>query len=87
MKALQDAVPEDVREKLTAAISITMHAQGTNLKHGIERIPKMSYGSKSKIQESVSDAHLADGSGGIQVGSDGQGSIKILAIKQFVNVQ
>ncbi|XWS26537.1 hypothetical protein CRYUN_Cryun26dG0039800 [Craigia yunnanensis] len=80
MKALQDAVPEDVREKLTAAVSVIMHAQGTNLKQGIERIPKMSSGFKSKIQESVSDAlsadeikradDLADGSDSIQVGSD-----------------
>ncbi|XP_021276143.1 uncharacterized protein LOC110410653 isoform X2 [Herrania umbratica] len=88
MKALQDAVPEDVREKLTAAVSVIMHAQGTNLKQGIERIPKMSSGFKSEGQESVSAAHsadeikraddLADGSDNIQVGSDkttgGQGS-------------
>ncbi|XVF35191.1 hypothetical protein REPUB_Repub18cG0124100 [Reevesia pubescens] len=60
VKALQDAVPEDVREKLTATVSVIMHAQGTNLKQGIERIPKMSSGFKSKIQESVSDAHSAD---------------------------
>ncbi|XVF88951.1 hypothetical protein PTKIN_Ptkin19aG0092600 [Pterospermum kingtungense] len=80
MKALQDAVPEDVRGKLTAAVSVIMHAQGTNLKQGIERIPKISSVSKSKIQESVSDAHsadeikraddVADGSDGIQVGLD-----------------
>ncbi|KAK6248836.1 hypothetical protein QUC31_020401 [Theobroma cacao] len=80
MKALQDAVPEDVREKLTTAVSVIMRAQGTNLKQGIERIPKMSSGFKSEGQESVSDAHsadeikraddLADGSDNIQVGSD-----------------
>ncbi|XP_022728820.1 uncharacterized protein LOC111284421 isoform X2 [Durio zibethinus] len=86
MKALQDAVPEDVREKLTAAVSVIMHAQGTNLKQGIERIPKIQSGFKSKVQESVSDAHstdeikgaddLADGTDSIQVGSD-----KITAIQ------
>ncbi|XP_012443125.1 uncharacterized protein LOC105767998 isoform X1 [Gossypium raimondii] len=88
MKALQDAVPEDVREKLTAAVSVIMHAQGTNLKQGIERIPKMQSGFKSKVHESVSDAHstdeikrtegLADGTDNNQVGSErataGQGS-------------
>lgn len=88
MKALQDAVPEDVREKLTAAVSVIMHAQGTNLKQGIERIPKMQSGFKSKVHESVSDAHstdeikrtegLADGTVNNQVGSEkataGQGS-------------
>ncbi|XVF48836.1 hypothetical protein PTKIN_Ptkin03bG0220300 [Pterospermum kingtungense] len=88
MKALQDAVPEDVREKLTAAVSVIMQTQGTNLKQGIERIPKMSSGLKSKFQDSVNDSHsmdeikrageLADGSGSFQVGLDktigGQGS-------------
>lgn len=32
VKALQDAVPEDVREKLTASVSEILHAEGTNLK-------------------------------------------------------
>ena len=32
MKALQDAVPEDVRGKLTAAVSGFFHNQGTNFK-------------------------------------------------------
>ncbi|KAF7836838.1 Embryogenesis-associated protein EMB8 isoform B [Senna tora] len=32
MKALQDAVPEDVRGKLTAAVSGILHTQGTNMK-------------------------------------------------------
>jgi hypothetical protein len=32
MKALEDAVPEDVREKLTAAVSGILHTQGTHLK-------------------------------------------------------
>lgn len=32
MKALQDAVPEEVRGKLTAAVTGILHAQGTNLK-------------------------------------------------------
>ncbi|KAK8550363.1 hypothetical protein V6N12_039076 [Hibiscus sabdariffa] len=88
MKALQDAVPEDVREKLTGAVSVIMHSQGTNLKQGIEWIPKMQSGFKSKVQESASKAHstdeikrdqdLANGTDSNQVGSEkataGQGS-------------
>ncbi|XP_039062772.1 uncharacterized protein LOC120207366 [Hibiscus syriacus] len=34
MKALQDVVPEDVREKLMETVSVIMHSQGTNLKQG-----------------------------------------------------
>ncbi|OMO67123.1 CAAX amino terminal protease [Corchorus capsularis] len=88
IKALEGAVPEDVRGKLTAAVSVFMQTQGTHLKQGIARIPKMSSQFKSKGRESVSDAHsadeikkiddLADGSDSIEVGSDkttgGQGS-------------
>ncbi|XP_039071589.1 uncharacterized protein LOC120218760 [Hibiscus syriacus] len=88
MKALQDAVPEDVREKLTGAVSVVMHSQGTNLKQGIEWIPKMQSGFESKVQQSASKAHstdeikraqdLANGIDSNQVGSEkaiaGQGS-------------
>ncbi|XVE97840.1 hypothetical protein REPUB_Repub03eG0053200 [Reevesia pubescens] len=88
INALQDAVSEDVREKLTSAVSVIMRAQGTNLKQGIERIPKMQSGFKSKVQESLDVTHsademkraddFADDSYSIQVGSDktagGQGS-------------
>ncbi|KAL5850755.1 hypothetical protein ACOSQ4_008768 [Xanthoceras sorbifolium] len=56
MKALQDAVPEDVREKLTAAGSGILHAEGTNLNFdkllGIDKIHNVSE-FKSKIQEKV----------------------------------
>ena len=31
VKAWQDAVPEDVREKLTTAVTGILHTQGTNL--------------------------------------------------------
>ncbi|XP_020536308.1 uncharacterized protein LOC105638006 isoform X2 [Jatropha curcas] len=55
MKALQDAVPEDVREKLTIVASGILHAQRTNLKLdrllGIGKIPAVSSGFKSNIQE------------------------------------
>lgn len=34
LKALQDAVPEDVRGKLTAGVNGILHAQGNNLKFG-----------------------------------------------------
>ncbi|XVE70763.1 hypothetical protein DITRI_Ditri10aG0097200 [Diplodiscus trichospermus] len=77
MKALQDAVPEDVREKLTAAVSVIMQAQGTNLKQGIEKIPKMSSGLKSKAQETVSDGHSADEIKRTDGSADGSDSIKV----------
>ncbi|EEF46214.1 conserved hypothetical protein [Ricinus communis] len=55
MKALQDAVPEDVREKLRTSVSGILHAQNTNLKLdrflGIGKIPAATPGVKSKIQE------------------------------------
>ncbi|XP_057967408.1 uncharacterized protein LOC131157352 isoform X2 [Malania oleifera] len=58
MKALQDAVPEDVREKLTTAVSGIL-GQGTNLKNldvflSVGGLPNMSSALKSKIQENVS---------------------------------
>lgn len=57
MKALQDAVPEDVRDKLTTAASGILHAQGTNLKINellhIGGISSVSSGLKSKIQDKV----------------------------------
>ena len=56
-KALQDAVPEDVREKLTTAVTGILHTQGTNLNFNglldIARIPDVSTGLKAKIQEKV----------------------------------
>lgn len=57
MKALQDALPEDVRDKLTTAVSGILHNQGTNLKINelldIARISNVSSGLKSKIQDKV----------------------------------
>ncbi|KAK9989818.1 hypothetical protein SO802_030057 [Lithocarpus litseifolius] len=57
VKALQDAVPEDVREKLTTAVTGILHFQGTNLNFNglldIARIPDVSTGLKAKIQEKV----------------------------------
>ena len=65
MKALQDAVPEDVRGKLTSAVSGALHTQGTNLKFdqllGIARIPDMSSGLKSKIEDKVMGTSSSDG--------------------------
>ncbi|GFY98496.1 alpha/beta-Hydrolases superfamily protein [Actinidia rufa] len=46
--ALQDAVPEDVRGKLTVAVSEILHNQGTNFKFD-GRISE----SKSKTQENA----------------------------------
>ena len=57
VKALQDAVPEDVREKLTTAVTGILHTQGTNLNFNglldISRITDVSTGLKAKIQEKV----------------------------------
>lgn len=72
MNALQDAVPEDVRGKLTSAVSEILHNQGTNLKLdgllNISRTPNVASGLKSKIQEKgglssaggPEDAHSSD---------------------------
>ncbi|XP_010107073.2 uncharacterized protein LOC21402490 [Morus notabilis] len=55
MKALEDAVPEDVREKLTTAVSGILRAQGPQMKINelldISRIPNVSTGLKSKLEE------------------------------------
>ncbi|XP_030941373.1 uncharacterized protein LOC115966260 isoform X1 [Quercus lobata] len=51
VKALQDAVPEDVREKLTTAVTGILHTQGTNL--NFNGLLDVSTGLKAKIQEKV----------------------------------
>ncbi|XP_021678943.2 uncharacterized protein LOC110663827 isoform X2 [Hevea brasiliensis] len=53
MKALQDAVPEDVRGKLTGAVTGILHAQNTNLKLDglLGKVPAVSSAIKSKFQE------------------------------------
>ncbi|KAF8393682.1 hypothetical protein HHK36_021929 [Tetracentron sinense] len=57
MKALQEAVPEDVRGKLRAAVSGIVQTQGTNLNLDgllrIGQIPNVSSELKSKIQEKI----------------------------------
>uniref|UniRef100_A0A1D1Y654 UPF0750 membrane protein yitE n=3 Tax=Anthurium amnicola TaxID=1678845 RepID=A0A1D1Y654_9ARAE len=68
MKALQGAVPEDVRWKLTAAVSEIVQTQGTkinidNLKK-IGWVPRMPSTRKSKIQEQPRDISTADGPNG-----------------------
>ncbi|GKU99981.1 hypothetical protein SLEP1_g12751 [Rubroshorea leprosula] len=60
VQALQDAVPEDVRGKLTAAVTGIMSAQGTSLKQGIGRIPSVSVRFESKIEEKISSSHSAE---------------------------
>ncbi|XP_059431878.1 uncharacterized protein LOC132165366 isoform X2 [Corylus avellana] len=64
-KALEDAVPEDVREKLTAAVSGILHTQGTHLNFDglpdISRIPDVSSGLRAKIQEKVTGISGAEG--------------------------
>ncbi|KAM1425819.1 hypothetical protein TB2_017748 [Malus domestica] len=65
MKALQDAVPEDVRGKLTSAVSGALHTQGTKLKFdqllGIAQFPDMSSGLKSKIEDKVIETSSSEG--------------------------
>ncbi|KAK4713823.1 hypothetical protein R3W88_019730 [Solanum pinnatisectum] len=55
MKALQDAVPDDVRGKLTTAVSIILHNQGSNLKFdgllSVGRIPNVTSSSMSMIEK------------------------------------
>ncbi|KAJ8767473.1 hypothetical protein K2173_017517 [Erythroxylum novogranatense] len=62
MKALQDAVPGDVREKLTTAASGILQAQQRNLKLeellGFGKIHNASSGLKSKIQEEVGEVNV-----------------------------
>ncbi|XP_049413537.1 uncharacterized protein LOC125876397 isoform X1 [Solanum stenotomum] len=54
MKALQDAVPDDVRGKLTTAVSGILHNQGSNLKFdgllSVGHIPNVTSSSMSTIE-------------------------------------
>ncbi|KAF5481622.1 hypothetical protein F2P56_002261 [Juglans regia] len=65
LKALQDAVPEDVRGKLTAAATVILQAQGTHLKfdglRDVVQIPDVPSGLKSNIQEKVRRLSDAEG--------------------------
>ncbi|QCD80191.1 Alpha/Beta hydrolase fold [Vigna unguiculata] len=62
MKALQDAVPEDVRGKLTDAVSGILHVKGSNLK--VDRIvnvsqsPEPLQGQKNQEKSGVLDAEV-----------------------------
>ncbi|XP_073275581.1 uncharacterized protein [Primulina huaijiensis] len=64
MKALEDAVPEDVREKLTSSVSEIVQSQRSNLKFneilGLGHIPDVASGLNSKLQEKIG---LSRGSG------------------------
>ncbi|KAK4786384.1 hypothetical protein SAY86_003073 [Trapa natans] len=64
MKALNDAVPEDVRGKITNAVSGILRAQGSNLK--LNRIkdiyPNFSTKLKSKSEETENDISSLDAS-------------------------
>lgn len=66
MTALQDAVPEDVRGKLTTAVSGILHNPGSNLKLdgllNISQMPDVASGLKSRLQESVGGLSRAVGS-------------------------
>lgn len=55
VKALQDAVPEDVRGKLTTAVSGILHAESANLNMDrlLGTIPNVTAESKTKVQEKV----------------------------------
>ena len=65
MKALQDAVPEDVRGKLRAGVSGIFHNQGTNFKLdgllNIGSLPTMGSESKSKTQENAGGLSSVEG--------------------------
>ncbi|PIN26102.1 Alpha/beta hydrolase [Handroanthus impetiginosus] len=55
IKALQDAVPEEVRGKLTTAVSGILQSHGSNLKFGkllsLGHVPDVASGLKSKVPE------------------------------------
>ncbi|MQL69099.1 hypothetical protein Taro_001428, partial [Colocasia esculenta] len=65
MKALQGAVPEDVRGKLMSAVSEIMQSQGNKINvcklKKIGWIPNISSSKKSKIKEQSGDISTADG--------------------------
>ncbi|XP_050946766.1 uncharacterized protein LOC103499360 isoform X3 [Cucumis melo] len=69
MKALQDAVPEEVRGKLTTALSGILHAQGSNLKVndliGSSQKSNATLELKRKTDEKV--RHAADAEGSSQI--------------------
>lgn len=66
IKALHDALPEDVRGKITDAVSGILRAQGANLKlnriQDIGHIPNVTPMLKSKNEEAVSDISGLDAS-------------------------
>ncbi|KAL2503374.1 alpha/beta-hydrolase superfamily protein [Forsythia ovata] len=79
MKALQDTVPEDVREKLTTAVSGILQSQGSNLSLG--HISDVAAGLNSKVLEKI---RLSKGGGDDDHSSDqkrinqlGDGSDKV----------
>ncbi|KAH9804807.1 alpha/beta-Hydrolases superfamily protein [Citrus sinensis] len=63
VKALQDAVPEDVRGKLMTAVSGILHAESANLKLDglLGKIPNVSSESKIKVQEKVGGLSSSEG--------------------------
>lgn len=60
MKALQDAVPDDVRGKLTTAVSGILHNQGSNLK--IDGLLSPGHSPMSKIEKDVGVSSTESGS-------------------------
>lgn len=65
MKALQDAVPEDVRERLTTAVSTIVPNQESNLKFdkflSLGKMPDVASRLNSKGQEKTAGRLIADG--------------------------
>ncbi|CAI9097377.1 OLC1v1033780C1 [Oldenlandia corymbosa var. corymbosa] len=62
LKALQDAVPEDVRGKLTSAVSGILQNQDSSLKMdrllGLGRLPEMTSKLKSTVQEKAGQSNV-----------------------------
>ncbi|XP_031741358.1 uncharacterized protein LOC101219570 isoform X2 [Cucumis sativus] len=79
MKALQDAVPEEVRGKLTTALAGILHAQGSNLKvNDLIRSSKISNATlelERKTDEKVRHAADAEGSSQISAPSHEMGDV------------
>ncbi|CAA2979849.1 Hypothetical predicted protein [Olea europaea subsp. europaea] len=85
MKALQDAVPEDVREKLTTSVSEILQSQGSNLKFerllSLGHISDVAAGLNSKVLEKIrlakggDDGHSPDQQKRINHLGDGSGKV------------
>ncbi|KAJ8486079.1 hypothetical protein OPV22_018564 [Ensete ventricosum] len=81
LRALQGAVPEDVRGKLTGAVTEILQTQGTKLNlHGLNRIdwiPNVTSKVKSRIQDSIKEVSIVNrGDNESNSGVDSEGKVQ-----------